>query len=74
AQNLENPNIPFVERYTFNLSSFDHNSHVGSACKEIKVNFDGPLEAYFKGETIHVSGAPETNIVEANMYIAEDHI
>ncbi|KAF0366322.1 glycosyltransferase family 2 protein [Gigaspora margarita] len=33
---------------------------------------NGPLEAYFKDETMDVSGAPKTNIVEANMYLAED--
>ncbi|CAG8727771.1 36225_t:CDS:2, partial [Gigaspora margarita] len=27
---------------------------------------NGPLEAYFKDDTMHVSGAPKTNIVEAN--------
>ncbi|CAG8727270.1 3236_t:CDS:2, partial [Racocetra persica] len=32
---------------------------------------NGPLEAYFKGD---VSGASKTNIVEANMYLAEDRI
>ncbi|CAG8790295.1 10723_t:CDS:2, partial [Gigaspora margarita] len=28
----------------------------------------------FKDETMHVSGTPKTNIIEANMYLAEDRI
>ncbi|KAK9456028.1 chitin synthase-domain-containing protein [Dipodascopsis uninucleata] len=35
------------------------------------VNGDGPLEKYFRGETLHDSGA---GIFTANMYLAEDRI
>ncbi|CAG8725557.1 36774_t:CDS:2, partial [Racocetra persica] len=34
----------------------------------------GPLASYFKGETMHGSGAASAGIFEANMYLAEDRI
>ncbi|CAG8783977.1 28285_t:CDS:2 [Dentiscutata erythropus] len=39
-----------------------------------KAIINGPLESYFKGETMHGLDATKTGIFEANMYLAEDHI
>ncbi|CAG8539426.1 5863_t:CDS:2 [Dentiscutata erythropus] len=39
-----------------------------------KAIINGPLESYFKGETMHGSDATKTGIFEANMYLAEDCI
>ncbi|CAG8731466.1 17172_t:CDS:2, partial [Dentiscutata erythropus] len=39
-----------------------------------KAIINGPLESYFKGETMYRLDATKTGIFEANMYLAEDRI